>query len=109
MAVILKNMSIIHTLLLQAIQGTQSAGFQCLSPLLTPELTIPPPTQPDIFPSWEADLFIPDAPVHLSFEQLLEVVVAEGLGQREVEDREGLVFRARECYQILTSIPRKCR
>ena len=56
------------------------------------------PTQLDAFPNWEADLYIPDVPVHLSLEQLYEVVVAEGLGQREHEDKEDLIFGARECY-----------
>ena len=69
----------VHALLLQAIEGTQSAGYHLLSPLSMPILTTPPPTQPDTFSNWKADLFIPDALVHLSLEQLLEVIVAEGL------------------------------
>ena len=32
----------VHILLLQAIQGAPSAGYQCLFPLYTPELTTPP-------------------------------------------------------------------
>ena len=34
----------VHDLLLQAIQGAQSAGYCLLSPLSTPELTTPPST-----------------------------------------------------------------
>ena len=71
-----------------------------------PTLTTSPPTWPNAFPNWEQDLFIPDAPIHLSLEQLPEVVVEEGLEQREVEDKEDLVFRAQEWYQIPTPIPR---
>ena len=88
----------IYTLLLQAIQGVQSAGLQCLSPLLTPELATPPPNQPDVFLNWKQDLYIPGTSVHLSLEQLQEVVVAEELGQREVKNEEDLIFGARECY-----------
>ena len=63
-----------------------------------PELTTPPPTQADPFPNWEANIYIPDAPLHLSLEQLSEVVVAQGLGQREVDKKEDLIFGAREDY-----------
>ena len=36
--------------------------------------------QANAFPNWEVDLYISDTPIHLSLKQLLEVVVAEGLG-----------------------------
>ena len=84
----------VQNLLLQMIQDTHTAGYHCLSPLSMPTFAIPPPMWPDAFPNWEADLFIPDAAVHLSLEQLPEVVGEEGLGQREVEDKEDLVFGA---------------
>ena len=74
-----------------------------------PELATPPPTWPDTFLNWKADLYISDTPVHLSLEQLFEVVVTEGLGQREVEVKKDLIFEARECYQTLTPIPQRCR
>ena len=61
-------------------------------------LTTPPSMWPDTFPNWEQELYIPDAPLHLSLEQLLEIVVVEGLGQREVDKEEYLIFGARECY-----------
>ena len=79
-----------------------------LSSLSTPTLATPSPMQPNAFPNWEQDLFIPEAPISLSLEQLPEVVVEEGLGQREVDEEEDLVFRARECYQTPTPIPRRC-
>ena len=88
----------VHGLLLQVIQDAYSAGYSCLSPLSMPTLTTPPPTRPDTFPNWEQELFIPNTLIHLSLEQLPEVVVAEGLGQREVKDEEDLIFRAREYY-----------
>ena len=96
----------VHGLLLQVIQDAYSAGYSCLSPLSMPTLTTPPPTRPDTFPNWEQELFIPNTLIHLSLEQLPEVVVAEGLGQREVKDEEDLIFRAREYYWTPTSIPR---
>ena len=61
------------------------------------------------FPNWEANFFIPDALIHLSLEQLPEVAVAEGLGQREVEDKEDLIFGAWEHYQTPTPIHRRHR
>ena len=74
-----------------------------------PELATSPPMWADAFSNWEADLFIPEALVHLLLEQLPEVVVEEGLGQRKVKKEEDLVFRLREHYQIPIPIPRRQR
>ena len=70
----------VYALLLQAIQDVHLAGYWPLFPSHMPELATPPPMWVDTFSNWEAELFIPNTPVHLSFEQLPEVVVAEGLG-----------------------------
>ena len=88
----------VHDLLLQVIHLT---GYHHLSPLSTPELATPSSMQADTFPNSETDFFIPNTSIHLSLEQLPEVVVAEKLGQREVENEEDLIFEARECYQTL--------
>ena len=88
----------VHGLLLQVIQDIYSAGYCPPFPLYTPELTTPHPMWADAFPNWKANLYILEASIYLSLEQLPEVVVAEGLVQREVEDEEDLIFKARECY-----------
>ena len=97
----------VHDLLLQAIQDTHLVGYHPFSSLHIPELITPPPMQADTFPNWEAGLYILDTPLYLSLEQLPEVAVAKGLGQREVENKEDLIFRAREHYQTPTPISRR--
>lgn len=77
-----------------------------LFPLMYARTCNPTLMQADTFPNWKADPYIPDTPIYLSLEQLSEVVVAEELGQRKVEDKKDLIFKVREHYQTLTPIPR---